>query len=455
MINQKISFPQLLLISSLIFGMFFGAGNLIFPMHLGQLAGHHWFSAGIGFLISATLLPLGALMAIGLTKSRGIYDLAAPVAGWYGTAFLILIHLSLGPFFATPRTAALGFQYSLGQLVPNPYHQLALFLFSAAFFGLAYFFSLRENNLLTIIGKWLNPIFIGLLILLFALAFFQPLGSLQHQPDALYQAHALSSGFLEGYNTMDALAGLAFGITIITTIRSMRITVPKQIATTVAQSGAFAILAMGLIYLIMIMLGAESLSLFNSSENGGIALSQITLHYFGRFGMAVLGLITLLAVFTTAMGLMASFAQDFSHRFSRLSYKGWLRITTLASFTTANFGLDTIITWAVPFLMLLYPLAMALIIPALLNAFFHNNPLVYRFTTGFAAIPAILDFLKTLPTPIPGTNPLMTLYNTYLPFASQGMGWIIPTIIGLLIGILISTRHEHAHHHLSISAMTK
>ena len=113
---EKLSTKKLFLLASLIFGMLFGAGNLIFPAHLGQLAGSHWLSAGIGFLISSTLLPLAALIALSKTRSSGLYDFAKPVAAWYGTLFLIMNHMALGPLFATPRTAAVGYQFRLGMI---------------------------------------------------------------------------------------------------------------------------------------------------------------------------------------------------------------------------------------------------------------------------------------------------------------------------------------------------
>ena len=104
---KKASIRQSMIIASLIFGMLFGAGNLIFPVHLGQLAGSNWLIASSGFLVSGVLLPLMALLAISITRSNGIYDLALPNGRYYALIFLILVHATLGPLFATPRTALL------------------------------------------------------------------------------------------------------------------------------------------------------------------------------------------------------------------------------------------------------------------------------------------------------------------------------------------------------------
>lgn len=441
---EKASKKQLLILASLIFGMFFGAGNLIFPAHLGQLAGENWLFATVGFLLSAALLPLGALIALSRTQSSGIYDFAKPVAHWYGLLFLILTHMALGPMFATPRTAALGYQFSLALLVPEKYDRLGLLIFSAIFYLLVYIFSNRENNLLKIIGKWLNPLFLVMIAVLFLVACIAPFGSLNHEAVDIYRSTsaASSNGFLEGYNTMDALAALAFGITIVRTLRSIGIKEELEIANSTMKSGALAMLLTSLIYMGIIALGAMSISKFPLSENGGIALTQIIQVYFGPVGMLFMSILTLLAVFTSAMGLIASFAQDFSTVFPKLDYAGWLKVTTILSFITANFGLNTIIAWTMPFLMILYPLAMALIIPGLFAPSFNNDPFVYRMTTGFVALPALLDGLGALPVKSQLIHQLEGMYTRIIPFASQGLGWVCPTIIALVAALLLRNKNE-------------
>lgn len=433
---KSLSTKNLVLLASLIFGMFFGAGNLIFPAFLGQQAGSNWLAAGGGFLLSSTLLPLAALIALSKTRSTGLYDFAKPVSAWYGVVFLILNHMALGPMFGTPRTAALGYQFSLGMFIPEKYTSISLLVFSAVFFGLAYYLSVQETNLLKIIGKWLNPLFLILLFAIFIVALILPFGPLNHAPaSVLYHQAAAANGFLEGYNTMDALAALAFGITIIRTLQSMGVKDQNELSKNTIKSGTFAMILCGGIYLAIIALGAMSLNRFSPAENGGIALTQIVQEYFGKPGLVFMGMLTILAVFTTAMGLLASFAQDFESRFKIFGYKGWLRITTILSFVTANFGLNTIIAWTMPFLMILYPLAMALIIPALFGSFFKNDRIVYQVTTVFVALPALMDGIKALPVQNDFTLSLSSWYSHAIPFPSMGLGWIVPAAAGLIVGL--------------------
>ncbi|AGK94395.1 Branched-chain amino acid transport system carrier protein [Lactobacillus acidophilus La-14] len=140
--NKSNSFRKTIIIASLIFGMLFGAGNLIFPVHLGQLAGKNWLSASSGFLISSSLLPLMALIAISITRSHGIFELAKPISKKYALVFLILIHATLGPLFATPRTATVPYTIGIAPLLPNNMNKLVYSFFLP--FSLESYFSFQQ-----------------------------------------------------------------------------------------------------------------------------------------------------------------------------------------------------------------------------------------------------------------------------------------------------------------------
>ena len=246
---KKISKRYYFLIGSLIFGMFFGAGNLIFPIHLGQLAGANWGKAAIGFLLSGVLLPLLSLLAISITRSNGIYDLAKPISPKYALIFLILVHATLGPLFATPRTATVPFAMGFAPHIPARYQTIGLLIYSAIFFGIVYYFSVHENGIVNTIGKLLNPAFLVMLFIIFLLAFISPLGSTSGQHAAAgYTTQAMTSGFLEGYNTMDALAGLAFGITVITAIHALGIRKQRETSVFLAKSGIIGVALIGIIF---------------------------------------------------------------------------------------------------------------------------------------------------------------------------------------------------------------
>ncbi|MFT8328487.1 MAG: branched-chain amino acid transport system II carrier protein [Oenococcus oeni] len=425
------------LVASLIFGMFFGAGNLIFPVQLGQMAGSHWLTAALGFLLTGTLVPFLAILAIAVTHSRGVYDIAKPAAPWFGTLFLVMLHLTIGPFFGTPRTAATAFSMGVSPFLPAKYQTIGMLVFSAIFFALAYYLSIKESNVVAWIAKYLNPLFLVLIVSIVILSFVLPMGSLKQAVQPAYQNNAFFQGFLDGYNTMDGIALLALAVTVVYAVEGLGYSkerVPKMIA----KSGLLSILAEVLLYLSLIFLGTSSLGLLKMAPNGATAFSQIVGHYAGNFGTLFTGLVVTLAVFTTAMGLFASFSQDMHRTFPKVSYLNWLRIIAFGSFLTANVGLTNIIAWATPVLMLMYPLALALIFLSLFSNFFHRSKIVYRSVLLFVAPAALLDSFANLPvTNLPVISNLVSYYHQFIPLASLGLGWLLPSIVGACVGLLV------------------
>lgn len=430
--TKTYSWKQLLMVSSLIFGMFFGSGNLIFPVHLGQMAGANWVSAGVGFAISGALFPLLAILAVVVTKSDGLYDLAKPVGKWYAALFLILVHLTIGPFFGTPRTAATAFEMAAKPFLPEKYNSLGMFLFSALFFLLAYFLTVHPTRLVKYVGKYLNSLFLALLAIIFVVSLFHPMGNLNQSAADTYQTNALTNGVLEGYNTVDAVALLALSVTFVHAVRDLGFK-DKKVTELTAKAGSLSVALEVMIYFGLVLLGAMSLNKMSLSENGGTALSQITNFYLGNFGASFLGVMVTLGVFTTAMGLVVSFAQDFHKLFPKVSYMTWLRLTTFVSFVVANAGLDNIIQWSLPVLMLLYPLSLALILLSLTAKFFQKTPFVYQVTMLFAAVPAVLDMLANSPALVSQQRvaaSMLEFYHHHVPFAALGLGWMVPTLLG-------------------------
>lgn len=435
--EQRASKRQLLLITSLIFGLFFGAGNLIFPVQLGQLAGGHVWPAISGFLLTGALLPYLAMLGMALTKSTSVFDIAKPVAPWFATIMVVAIHFSLGPLFATPRTAATAFAMGIAPLVPSAYQQIAMLVFSAIFFWMVYRLTLKESNLTKWVGRYLNPLFLILLGVILLLALIMPMGGLDQKVTGAYQHAAAFQGILEGYNTMDCLALLAFAVSVVYAVKNMGFS-EKQVPKLLAKSGLLAILLESLIYIATALLGVSSLGIMPISDNGGTALSNVIVHYTGNVGILMTGLIVTLAVFTTAMGLSASFSQDLHKVFPKISYKNWLRIITIGSFITANAGLTKIIEFSTPALMIIYPFSLALTVLAVLNKWVKQSPIMYRTVMAFIAIPALLDGL--LASPLKSTDwagQVADVYHAAIPLAAEGFGWVLPAVIGALVALMI------------------
>ncbi|RMC48872.1 branched-chain amino acid transport system II carrier protein [Lactobacillus sp. ESL0228] len=438
--TEPLTWKQYLAVASLLFGLFFGAGNLIFPIHLGQLAGAEWGIATVGFLLTAVLLPLMAVLAISASHAKGVYDIGRPLGNKFALGFMILIHLTLGPLFATPRTASISFAVGIQPVLPQKYSRPCLLAFSAIFFILAYLISYNQSTILDSIGRILNPIFLLLLFFAFLLSFLSPMGVAGKQVvTGAYQRQGFFNGFLQGYNTMDALAGLAFGYTIVSAVRHLGKTSAKSNAQITAKAGILATGAIGIIYIGLIWLGATTLNHFKISSEGGTAFNQIITYYLGGFGHALLATLVTLTCLTTAVGLLVAFAQDFHRSFSKVNYHVWLTIMTIASFITANFGLNTIISWSTPMLMFLYPIAIVLIILSITGIYFNYDKKVYAWGVSLTVIPAILDMITSFPPVISRQSwalQLEYLQMKFLPLANIGMDWVIPALMGLLLGLV-------------------
>lgn len=203
--GKTLSKKQYLIVASMIFALFFGAGNLIFPLHLGQLAGRNWGSAAIGFSITGVVLPLLSLLAVAITRSNGVYQIALPVGKIFALSFMTLIQLTMGPLFAAPRNATVSYTVGIAPLLPKQFKSIGLFVFTTIFFAIVFMIAYNESDILSSLGKILNPIFLILLFLVFVMAFAHPLGNLSTVAVSKEYLHGtVVKGFLEGYNTMDA-----------------------------------------------------------------------------------------------------------------------------------------------------------------------------------------------------------------------------------------------------------
>ena len=441
--SQKLSLRLCLLVAGTLFGMFFGAGNLIFPVHLGQLAGANMWSATLGFIITAVGIPILGVAAIGISHSDGLQALASKVGKKYGVFFTCLLYLTIGPFFAIPRCCTTSFTTGIAPMLREGSSEtLPLLLFSFVFFALVLFFSLRPAKITVWIGKIINPVFLVFLGILVIAVCVQPGASpARVAPAQGYESGAFFSALIEGYGTMDAIAGLAFGIIVVNIIRQMGIESDGAVAKEVLRSGLFTGLLMAFIYILTIYMGVRSRAFFEVSQNGGIALTQISSHYLGRFGSIVLAVTITFACLKTSIGLVTSCSETFVKMFPRsLSYRGWAILFSVFSFAVSNVGLSAIINWSLPVLMFLYPLAITLILLALAGKWFGNDRTVYVSVTVFTLIAALFDLIKTLPGNVLSAlrlESIVRLGEKILPWFSLNLGWVIPALIGLALGLIL------------------
>lgn len=444
--DEKLAIKQYVYIGSMLFGLFFGAGNLIFPVHMGQLAGNAMVPATVGFIITGVGLPFLGILAMGISNSTGLMDMASKVHPVYAKFFTILLYLTIGPAFALPRTGTVSYEVGLAPHVAQANQSLFLVGFSICFFLLALVFSLNPNKIVLWVGKLINPLFLVFLTLLIGTAFFAPMGQVANfAPKDAYVTNSFFKGFTEGYNTMDALASLAFGIIVINALQDMGVKTPSGIAKGSLKAGIVTVILMTIIYGLLTWMGTTSRGEFAISANGGMALAQIANYYFGPPGSILLAVIVTLACLKTAIGLIMACSETFSQLFpGRINYRGYVYIFTGLAILIANVGLTQIITLAVPVLMFVYPLAITLILLTFFSVFCGNYPSVYRWTTAAAGLAALGDACNALPAAVKGLSLVQGLLGVYqhLPFFALGMGWVVPSLIGFIIGLIVRKKEK-------------
>lgn len=433
---KNLSKKDLLLVSLMLFSLFFGAGNLIFPPFLGQSAGNKTWVAMAGFLITAVGFPILGVVAV--AKSNGLYNLAKKVNPIFALIFTTLIYLSIGPGLGIPRAGSLPFEMAVAPYLPQGMSRtLALFLFTLVFFAVAYWLSLSPSKLVDRMGKVLTPTLLFLIAIIFISSLFSPLGSYGNTATK-YVANPFLKGFLEGYLTMDTIAALNFGIVISLTIKSRGIKDENSVISSSIKAGLMAGLLLIVIYSMLAHLGATSGNLYGSTSNGAETLTNVMSHIFGAPGLVLLAVVFTLACLTTSVGLITSCSQYFGSLTSRISYKNWVRILVLSSMSLANMGLNKILSISVPILNGIYPIAIMLIVLGILNKYFKDNSTIYKLTILFTGVVSFLDALSQLGLNIDFLNKL--LYK--LPLYSQGLCWLVPALIGLLLGVILCLFRE-------------
>ena len=434
---------SIIAIGFMLFALFFGAGNLIFPAELGQAAGTNIWTAGLGFLITGVGLPLLGILALAISDSSDLQVLASRVHPVYGLFFTALLYLTIGPFFAAPRTGTVAFEVGIEPFVAEGHEGIGLFVFSLIFFALVLVFSLYPARMVDNIGKILSPVLVVLLGVLLVTVLVSPMGAIQN-PLEEYDTfvHSSINGFLEGYNTMDALASLVFGIIVIQAVRSLGVKSSKEVFSYTLKSGIIAVVLLGAIYIGITYLGATSVAELGIVDNGGSVLNEAAVYYFGTYGGILLAIVIILACLTTAIGLTSASAEYFHSLIPVISIKWWVVIFAVITFVIANFGLSNIITFSLPVLMFLYPLAIALVLLTFAGPLFNNARMVYVATIGVTFLIAIVDGFKALCESLEidyfnWLQPVINIYEQYLPLYNDGLGWLLPAVVVCVVATIV------------------
>ncbi|UFH51510.1 branched-chain amino acid transport system II carrier protein [Pseudomonas sp. KNUC1026] len=408
------------------FALFVGAGNIIFPPIVGLQAGPSVWVAALGFLITAVGLPV--ITVIALAKVGGAMDaLSTPIGRSAGTLLAVVCYLSVGPLFATPRTATVSFEVGVAPLTGEG--PLPLLIYSAVYFALVLLVSLYPGRLLDTVGRFLAPLKIVALVVLGAAAFMAPAGSVGEATPA-YVAAPFSQGFVNGYLTMDTLGALVFGIVIVNAIRSRGVEDAQLITRYAIIAGLIAGLGLVLVYVSLFRLGAGSHTIAANATNGAQVLHAYVQATFGSLGSGFLAVLIALACMVTAVGLTCACAEFFG---KLLGYPYKVLVVVLAGFSllVSNLGLTQLIQFSIPVLTAIYPPCIVLVALSFAHSLWRSPAAVVAPVMLVALVFGIIDALKGA-----GLEGSMPSVLAHLPLAEQGMAWLLPSVATLLLAVI-------------------
>ncbi|MGY5452237.1 branched-chain amino acid transport system II carrier protein [Agarivorans sp. MS3-6] len=408
----------------MVFAFFLGAGNLIFPPMAGMLAGDNLLVSMLGFLVTAVGLPLLGLLAIA-KAGGGIVELGRYLPSKAANAIALAIYLVLVPMFGIPRTCLVAYELGLVPLVENA-NQLTLIGYSLFYFSAALFFILRRGGLIDSVGKVITPLLVMCIAAIGFAVFKQPFAEIAPAQQN-FASMPFGQGFIDGYNTMDALAALMFGVLMIDALNSKGVTGKAEQFGYLVKASLIAATGLTLFYVVLFYLGATATGVAPEASNGGEIIVAYVGFLFGPKGQLLLSTVVGLACFTTAIGGISSFSTYVNNNF-KLSYKVTAIVTAACCALVANIGLTQLLVVSIPILIGIYPVAVALIAFNLMVSLFKRPEMSARLIVGVAAAFGLLDAIKAA-----GVN--MDAFNI-LPGFSQGFAWLLPTLAAVIVSVL-------------------
>ena len=429
---MKLSKKKMLLISFMLFSLFFGAGNLIFPPFLGQNAGSAAIPAMIGFLVTAVVLPV--LGVIVVAQFDGLDKLSRNVGKRFSAIFTLLIYLSIGPGLGIPRAASVPFEMAVAPYLPEGTDVgIWMVTYSFVFFLVALWLCLNPGKLVSRIGTFLTPSLLTLLCLLFVVFLFKGQTNIE-KPQIIYMTAPFLQGFADGYQTMDTIAALNFGLVIATTLGAFGLKNKKDVIRNTVFAGIFAGSILAAVYMMLTYMGMCSSGVYPIQENGAWTLRCIVYQLFGDFGAIILAAIFTLACLTTCIGLINSISQYFSVQFKKLSYRQWVFVIVGVSFLICNLGLNAILSISIPVLNAIYPVSIVLIVLGLSHKLWENNSYVYPFAIAATGAVSVLYSLDTAKVPLGFLSGILHK----LPLYSMGFCWVCVAAAAIVISIIVN-----------------
>ena len=413
-----------------LFAIFFGAGNLIFPPYLGVISGNNWGIANIAFLLSDPLLPILGVIVTALLGGQAT-DLGKRVSKHFSMIIGAISIILIGPLFAVPRTGATTHEIFVQSFVPSAPQWIT----SLIFFGLTLYIAIHSHTVIDAIGKYLTPILLFILLLVFIAAIVQPNASFQ----TTTSTGLFSQSFKEGYQTMDALGAALMAGVVISDLTRRGYTEKKEQYQMMFGVGIVSFILLALVYSSLTYAGATVSTVYDSTIQRPALLIGLIEQLLGSFGKVAMGIAVSFACLTTSVGLITTCGHYFSTLTNgKLEYKKIVVVSVVISFLLSLLGVDALLQLAVPVLSAIYPMVIALIFLSIFDRY-----IVYNWTYTGAVVGAFfIGGIQAIHlfSQMQGGNFLSKLaaWTNTLPLNQFGFEWLVPAIIGSVVFTVIS-----------------
>lgn len=428
------------IIGFMLFAIFFGAGNLIFPPSLGLDSGQYFWPSILAFSLTGIGLPLLGVV-VGALDKEGYIGSLNKISPKFSIVFLIVIYLTIGPLFAIPRTASTSFEMTVTPIA-HTNSSLALFIFTVIYFLIVLYLCINPTKMVDRIGSLLTPLLLITILAMIIKGFIDFGSNSASKESELFTSNlaGFSQGFTNGYLTMDAIAAIAFSMIVVNAVKSTGLTHANQIFKQTLLAGVIAAVALLFIYISLGFIGNHMnispdkiASLTAKDQNiGTYLLTTIATTGFGSLGKYVLGIIVALACLTTACGLIVSVSEYFHKIVPKVSYKVFAVIFTIISFILANQGLNSVIKMSVPVLSVVYPIAITSVLLILIARIVPTKPIAQRIPVTAVTIIAILSIVHT-------QGWIKLSFIDVLPLKEYSLEWFPITVLFTIIGYIVAT----------------
>lgn len=417
----------------MLFALFFGAGNLIFPPVLGASAGDRLPAVMAGFLITGVLLPLVAVIAVS-TSGEGILGLARRVGGRFGAVAPAAVYLSIGPLYAIPRVVTVAYELATRpvlELLGTAPGRWTLPAHAAGFLVVSVLIALRPSRLADRVGRWLTP---ALLVLIAVLCVATIAGDdvVERAASGPYAASPFSTGLTQGYLTMDVLAATVFGIVVIQTLRSHGIGSTGRVVRATAAAGGIAAALLAAVYIGLAMIGTRT---GGAADDGTALLRSAASSALGPAGVIVFAAIVILACLTTSVGLLSAWAGYAYATLPRTTFSRHLIAGAGCALILSNLGLAVIIRIVAPLTLLLYPITITLVAATILDVVAPGRlRTAYTWPVAVAGVLGLVSALAEAGWNAPSA--LLARSGAW----NGSTGWIAPTLLALVLGAALDVR---------------